>query len=212
MKKKIICAIIMFGLLTGCSINNNNNNVNSNVNSNENTNNEVVQEEETVEEPKVYTQFTAMGKTYESTKDINALNDGDLIYHDYGDIPYVEGEYKEVDFGLNLLTEYLAKNPGVYDFIVSDWDSTSEEVQLISGQEKEDCMQNAYFLGEQFGVGENDPVYFKVDKVILQEKLEDRVTLEFRGYLSATNGNFRPLGTFTVTVYTKDDRLYGSIL
>ena len=196
----------MLGLLTGCSSNNND------VNSNNNTNNEIVEVENIVEEPKVYTQFTALGKTYESSKDINTLNDGDLIYHDYGDIPYVEGEYKEVDFGLNLLTGYLAKNQGVYDFIVSDWDSTSDEVELISGEEKESIMQNVYFLGEQFEVGEDDPIYFKVDKVILQEKLEDQVTLEFRGYLSATNGNFRPLGTFTVTVYTKEDKLYGSIL
>lgn len=197
----------MLGLLTGCSSNNN-----SNVNSNDNINNEVVENEKEVEEPKVYTQFTALGKIYESSKDINMLNNGDLIYHDYGDIPYVEGEYKEVDFGLNLLTEYLAKNQGVYDFIVSDWDSTSDEVELISGEEKESIMENVQFLGEQFGIGENDPVYFKIDKVILQEKLEDQVTLEFRGYLSATNGNFRPLGTFTITVYTKEDRLYGSIL
>lgn len=197
----------MLGLLTGCSSNNN-----SNVNSKDNINNEVVENEKEVEEPKVYTQFTALGKIYESSKDINMLNDGDLIYHDYGDIPYVEGEYKEVDFGLNLLTEYLAKNQGVYDFIVSDWDSTSDGVELISGEEKESIMENVQFLGEQFGIGENDPVYFKIDKVILQEKLEDQVTLEFRGYLSATNGNFRPLGTFTVTVYTKEDKLYGSIL
>lgn len=207
MNKKIISIIIMLGLLTGCSSNNN-----SNVNINDNINNEVVENEKEVEEPKVYTQFTALGKTYESSKDINVLNNGDLIYHDYGDIPYVEGEYKEVDFGLNLLTEYLAKNQGVYDFIVSDWDSTSDEVELISGEEKESIMENVQFLGEQFGIGENDPVYFKIDKVILQEKLEDQVTLEFRGYLSATNGNFRPLGTFTVTVYTKEDKLYGSIL
>lgn len=207
LNKKIICVIIMLGLLTGCSRNNNNN-----VNSNDNTNNEVVENEKEVEEPKVYTQFTALGKIYESSKDINVLNNGDLIYHDYGDIPYVEGEYKEVDFGLNLLTEYLAKNQGVYDFIVSDWDSTSDEVELISGEEKESIMENVQFLGEQFGISENDPVYFKIDKVILQEKLEDQVTLEFRGYLSATNGNFRPLGTFTITVYTKEDRLYGSIL
>ncbi|CAM2078014.1 MAG: Lipoprotein [uncultured Clostridium sp.] len=207
MNKKIICVIIMLGLLTGCSSNNNNN-----VNGNDNTNNEVVEVESVVEEPKVYTQFTALGKIYKSSKDINILNDGDLIYHDYGDIPYVEGEYKEVDFGLNLLTEYLAKNQGVYDFIVSEWDSTSDDVELISGEAKERIMENVQFLGEQFAVGTDDPIYFKIDKVILQEKLEDQVILEFRGYLSATNGNFRPLGTFTVTVYTKEDKLYGSIL
>ena len=166
MNKNIICAIIILGLLTGCSSNNND--------VNNDTNNGVIEVENIVEQPKVYTQFTALGKTYESSKDINTLNDGDLIYHDYGDIPYVEGEYKEVDFGLNLLTEYLAKNQGVYDFIVSSWDSTSDKVQLISGEEKESIMQNVYFLGEQFEVGEDDPIYFKIDKVILQQKLEDQ--------------------------------------
>ena len=204
MNKNIICAIIILGLLNGVSSNN--------IDVNNDTNNGVIEVENIVAQPKVYTQFTALGKTYESSKDINTLNDGELIYHDYGDIPYVEGEYKEVDFGLNLLTEYLAKNQGVYDFIVSSWDSTSDTVQLISGEEKESIMQNVYFLGEQFEVGEDDPIYFKIDKVILQQKLEDQVILEFRGYLSATNGNFRPLGTFTVTVYTKEDKLYGSIL
>ena len=38
------------------------------------------------------------------------------------------------------------------------------------------------------------------------------VELELRGYLSATDGNYRPLGTFTVIVYTKGDKLYGSII
>ena len=198
----------MLGLLTGCSSNNND------VNSNDNINNEIVEVENIVEEPKVYTQFTALGKIYESSKDINILNDGDLIYHDYGDIPYVEGEYKEVDFGLNLLTEYLAKNQGVYDFIVSDWNSDSDEVELISGDEKQNSIDEVNFLGEQFMLNDEDPIYFKLGKVILQEKNEENnsFALELRGYLSATNGNFRPLGTFTVTVYTKEDKLYGSIL
>ena len=80
----------MLGLLTGCSNNNN-----SNVNSNDNINNEVVENEKEVEEPKVYTQFTALGKIYESSKDINVLNDGDLIYHDYGDIPTLKVNIKK---------------------------------------------------------------------------------------------------------------------
>ncbi len=75
MNKNIICAIIILGLLTGCSSNNND------------VNNGVIEVENIVEQPKVYTQFTALGKTYESSKDINTLNDGELIYHDYGDIP-----------------------------------------------------------------------------------------------------------------------------
>ena len=66
----------------------------------------------------------------------------------------------------------------------------------------------------QFMLNDEDPIYFKLGKVILQEKNEENnsFALELRGYLSATNGNFRPLGTFTVTVYTKEDKLYGSIL
>ena len=127
---------------------------------------------------------------------------------------YIQGEYKEVDFALELLTEYLAKNQGVYDFIVSDWNSDSDEVELISGDEKQNSIDEVNFLGEQFMLNDEDPIYFKLGKVILQEKNEENnsFALELRGYLSATNGNFRPLGTFTVTVYTKEDKLYGSIL
>ena len=47
------------------------------------------------------------------------------------------------------------------------------------------------------------PVYDENDNI---------VELELRGYLSATDGNYRPLGTFTVIVYTKGDKLYGSII
>ena len=198
----------MLGLLTGCSSNNND------LNSNNNTNNEVVEVENTVEEPTVYTQFTALGKIYESTKDINQYNEGDTIYDNMSEPQYVQGEYKEVDFALELLTEYLAKNQGVYDFIVSDWNSDSDEVELISGDEKQNSIDEVNFLGEQFMLNDEDPIYFKLGKVILQEKNEENnsFALELRGYLSATNGNFRPLGTFTVTVYTKEDKLYGSIL
>ena len=198
----------MLGLLTGCSSNNND------LNSNNNTNNEVVEVENTVEEPTVYTQFTALGKIYESTKDINQYNEGDTIYDNMSEPQYVQGEYKEVDFALELLTEYLAKNQGVYDFIVSDWNSDTDEVELISGDEKQSSIDEVNFLGEQFMLNDEDPIYFKLGKVILQEKNEENnsFALELRGYLSATNGNFRPLGTFTVTVYTKEDKLYGSIL
>lgn len=198
----------MLGLLTGCSSNNND------LNSNNNTNNEVLEVENTLEEPTVYTQFTALGKVYESTKDINQYNEGDTIYDNMSEPQYIQGEYKEVDFALELLTEYLAKNQGVYDFIVSDWNSDSDEVELISGDEKQNSIDEVNFLGEQFMLNDEDPIYFKLGKVILQEKNEENnsFALELRGYLSATNGNFRPLGTFTVTVYTKEDKLYGSIL
>lgn len=198
----------MLGLLTGCSSNNND------LNSNNNTNNEVLEVENTLEEPTVYTQFTALGKVYESTKDINQYNEGDTIYDNMSEPQYIQGEYKEVDFALELLTEYLAKNQGVYDFIVSDWNSDSDEVELISGDEKQNSIDEVNFLGEQFMLNDEDPIYFKLGKVILQEKNEENnsFALELRGYLSATNGNFRPLGTFTVTVYTKEDKLYGTIL
>ena len=198
----------MLGLLTGCSSNNND------LNSNNNTNNEVLEVENTLEEPTVYTQFTALGKVYESTKDINQYNEGDTIYDNMSEPQYIQGEYKEVDFALELLTEYLAKNQGVYDFIVSDWNSDSDEVELISGDEKQNSIDEVNFLGEQFMLNDEDPIYFKLGKVILQEKNEENnsFALELRGYLSATNGNFRPLGTFTVTVYTKEDKLYGAIL
>ena len=140
--------------------------------------------------------------------------EGDKIYDRMNDYPHVYGEYKEIDFASDLLTEYLHKNPKVYNYIVSEWNEDSDEVKLITGEDKERIEENVNFLGEQFGLSNEDPVYFQLDKVILQNKNENDniVELELRGYLSATDGNYRPLGTFTVIVYTKGDKLYGSII
>ncbi|MEN8075657.1 hypothetical protein ABFP60_01775 [Clostridioides difficile] len=205
MKKKMIFTIAILSLLTGCAANNE---VNNNGN-----NEEVIIEENIASEPEKITTFTALGKTYESSKDIMQFNEGDKIYDRLNGNPHVSGEYKEIDFALDLLTEYLAKNQDAYNYIVSEWDSNSDEVQLISAEDKERLVEEANFLGEQFMLNAEDPIYFKLDKVIVQEKLEEdnAVALELRGHLSATNDNFRPLGTFTVTVYNKGDKLYGSI-
>ena len=205
-KRRLIYTMVIASLLTGCS-------ANSDTITNFENNNTAI-EDNIEEETTVYTVFNALGKSYESSKNIYELNEGDKIYDDMNGYPHVEGEYKEVDFAIDLLTEYLHKNSEAYNYIVSEWDSNSEEVILISGEEKEKVKENADFLGEQFGLSSEEPVYFKLDKVILQSKNEDNsiVELELRGYLSATDGNYRPLGTFTVTVYTKDDKLYGAIV
>lgn len=205
MKKKIIYALLLLLLLTGCTDNNK-----SELN---NDNNQDVIEENN-DKPIEYTQFTALDKVYEENKNIMDLNEGDKIYDRMNDYPHVYGEYKEIDFASDLLTEYLHKNPKVYNYIVSEWNEDSDEVKLITGEDKERIEENVNFLGEQFGLSNEDPVYFQLDKVILQNKNENDniVELELRGYLSAIDGNYRPLGTFTVIVYTKGDKLYGSII
>ena len=205
MKKKIIYTLLLLLLLTGCADNNK-----SELNKD---NNQDVKEENN-DKPIEYTKFTALDKVYEENKNIMDLNEGDKIYDRMNDYPHVYGEYKEIDFASDLLTEYLHKNPKVYNYIVSEWNEDSDEVKLITGEDKERIEENVNFLGEQFGLSNEDPVYFQLDKVILQNKNENDniVELELRGYLSATDGNYRPLGTFTVIVYTKGDKLYGSII
>ena len=205
MKKKIIYTLLLLLLLTGCADNNKSE-------LNKDNNQDVI--EENNDKPIEYTKFTALDKVYEENKNIMDLNEGDKIYDRMNDYPHVYGEYKEIDFASDLLTEYLHKNPKVYNYIVSEWNEDSDEVKLITGEDKERIEENVNFLGEQFGLSNEDPVYFQLDKVILQNKNENDniVELELRGYLSATDGNYRPLGTFTVTVYTKEDKLYGSIL
>lgn len=203
MKKKIIYALLLLLLLTGCTDNNKSE-------LNKDNNQDVI--EENNDKPIEYTQFTALDKVYEENKNIMDLNEGDKIYDRMNDYPHVYGEYKEIDFASDLLTEYLHKNPKVYNYIVSEWNEDSDEVKLITGEDKERIEENVNFLGEQFGLSNENPVYFQLDKVILQNKNENIVELELRGYLSATDGNYRPLGTFTVIVYTKGDKLYGSII
>lgn len=203
MKEKIIYTLLLLLLLTGCADNNKSE-------LNKDNNQDVI--EENNDKPIEYTKFTALDKVYEENKNIMDLNEGDKIYDRMNDYPHVYGEYKEIDFASDLLTEYLHKNPKVYNYIVSEWNEDSDEVKLITGEDKERIEENVNFLGEQFGLSNEDPVYFQLDKVILQNKNENIVELELRGYLSATDGNYRPLGTFTVIVYTKGDKLYGSII
>lgn len=205
MKKKIIYTLLLLLLLTGCADNNKSE-------LNKDNNQDVI--EENNDKPIEYTKFTALDKVYEENKNIMDLNEGDKIYDRMNDYPHVYGEYKEIDFASDLLTEYLHKNPKVYNYIVSEWNEDSDEVKLITGEDKERIEENVNFLGEQFGLSNEDPVYFQLDKVILQNKNENDniVELELRGYLSATDGNYRSLGTFTVIVYTKGDKLYGSII
>ena len=128
MKKKIIYALLLLLLLTGCTDNNK-----SELN---NDNNQDVIEENN-DKPIEYTQFTALDKVYEENKNIMDLNEGDKIYDRMNDYPHVYGEYKEIDFASDLLTEYLHKNPKVYNYIVSEWNEDSDEVKLITGEDKE---------------------------------------------------------------------------
>lgn len=183
MKKKIIYTLLLLLLLTGCADNNKSE-------LNKDNNQDVI--EENNDKPIEYTQFTALDKVYEENKNIMDLNEGDKIYDRMNDYPHVYGEYKEIDFASDLLTEYLHKNPKVYNYIVSEWNEDSDEVKLITGEDKERIEENVNFLGEQFGLSNEDPVYFQLDKVILQNKNENDniVELELRGYLSATDGNY----------------------
>lgn len=203
MKKCSVLVLLIALLLNGCA--------NSNTSELINDNNKNVIEKNN-DKSIEYTKFTALGKVYEGSKNIMDLNEGDKIYDRINGYPHVYGEYKEVDFASDLLTEYLHKNSQVYNYIISEWNQNDDNVKLISDEEKNRIEENVNFLGEQFGLSNEDPVYFKLDKVILKNKNKNVVELELRGYLSATDGNYRPLGTFTITVYVKDDKLYGSII
>ena len=107
MKRKLIYVMVIVGLLTGCSANN------DTVTNGENNN--TIIEENIEEETMEYTVFNALGKSYESSKNIYELNEGDKIYDDMNGYPHVQGEYKEIDFAIDLLTEYLHKNSEAYN-------------------------------------------------------------------------------------------------
>lgn len=205
LKKGLITLMLISVLLIGCS-----NKEENNKNTDNNTAVENVEEAPKAEEE--ITVYHALGNTYEGSKDIMNLNEGDQIYDLLGGNAHVRGEYLEIDFASDLVKEYLFKNQDVYNYIVDTWNNSSEEVILIAGDAKDRVVDSANFLGEQFGLSNEAPVYFRLDKVILQEKYEDGVSLEMRGHLSATDGNYRPLGTFTVDVYKKGDKLYATII
>lgn len=205
LKKQIILIVVALSLFTGCS--------NSIDNSKEKEEDKIITNN-TQEKVEIITVFNALGKTYESTKDISKFNEGDEIYSNREGMPYIAGEYKEVDFATDLVTNYLAKNKDIYNYLVSDWDTDSKDVEIINGEEKSRVEDEIDILSQQLEISKEAPIYFNLDKVILNEKLEDdhAATLEIRGHISKTNGNFRAIGNFFVTVYTKGDKLYASII
>ena len=62
------------------------------------------------------------------------------------------------------------------------------------------------------GIGEGEPIYYKLDEVVYNGQLEDGgISLEIRGFISAYEGYFASISTFNVTVYKVGDTLYGII-
>lgn len=203
----IVLALLM--LLTGCSNNikeENNNTVENNVEESQGVNED--------EQEKVYSEFEGLGKLYTVNKNIVELEDGTQIYDNWGETPYIYGEYLEVDFAVDLITEYLLGNDGIYANVIESFDGESEDVALISEGEKERLVESTDFLREQMGIEAGGPIYFNLNKVIYNGKVgEDSlgVSIEIRGHISAYQGYYASISTFTVEVYKKNGKLYGII-
>lgn len=62
------------------------------------------------------TEFNALGNTYIGNKGYEGFNANDEIVNSSN---YVQNEYKEIDFAIDLVSQHLLGNAGVYDYLVS---------------------------------------------------------------------------------------------
>lgn len=79
-----------------------------------------------------------LGDTYTGTKNIQDLKQYDKICDDFNKIPYVKGEYKELEFALDLLTAYFNGDVIAYDYMVStEYNSSTGENDFVPINDKD---------------------------------------------------------------------------
>ena len=189
--------MVIVGLLTGCSANN------DTVTNGENNN--TIIEENIEEETMEYTVFNALGKSYESSKNIYELNEGDKIYDDMNGYPHVQGEYKEIDFAIDLVSQHLLGSEDVYDFLVSR--NENGEVIPLTDNDRAQIEKDLHSLKvDQYGVYEDTPLYFNFMYAQFLGFDDDGVKLYIRGHISGF------AVSYIVTVYEQENNLVAKII
>ena len=205
-RKSLIYILVSFMLLTGCTLDSNKlDNV-----SDENTaelsdtsSNDVIdntegnESEDTID----YTIFNALGTTYSGNKKITDLGYKDEICN-YSN--YVRGQYKEVDFAIDLIYKLLEGDESVFNSIISLDDSGN--IIDLTDEDKNDIKDNLKSLKvDQLGMDENSALYFNFVSAEYFGEDGSGYKLYIRGNIGA------PLTSYFVTVYEKNGTLLGKI-
>lgn len=204
MKKIIIISMIMVTMLSiGCS-----DNKEKIENNNESKVIEIIEEEN-------YNTFNSLGSTYGRNEDIRLNDIGEEIFNSLGDTPYDRGKFMEVDYAYDFIQKYLSGDNSIYDYIITIDNDYEIGYVESSNEEKERLGQSLQFLREQMYLSSDEPIYFRLSKVTYEgqvDGIEDSITLNVNGHISADNINFLSLSKFTITIVPNKDKLLVNII
>ena len=166
-------------------------------------------------EPEIITEFEALNKTYIENNDISLLEKGIEIVNIKNEVPYIEGQYKEVDFAKDIITEYLKGNEAIYDNLVEENTDDAGKVIKASDNSKNRLEDSLNFLKESMSIPAENPVYYKIDSVTYEGQKgnnENSTVLNIDGYISATDGYFISIANFVVIIYEENENLFAVII
>lgn len=148
------------------------------------------------------TEFNALGNTYIGNKGYEDFNANDEIVNSSN---YVQNEYKEIDFAIDLVSQHLLGNVGVYDYLVSS--DENGNVIPLTDNDRAHIEKDLYsFKVEQYGVYEDTPLYFNFMYAQFLGYDGDGVKLYIRGHISGL------AVSYIVTVYEQGNNLVAKIL
>ena len=148
------------------------------------------------------TEFNALGNTYIGNKGYEDFNANDEIVNSSN---YVQNEYKEIDFAIDLVSQHLLGNAGVYDYLVSS--DENGNVIPLTDNDRAHIEKDLYsFKVEQYGVYEDTPLYFNFMYAQFLGYDGDGVKLYIRGHISGL------AVSYIVTVYEQGNNLVAKIL
>lgn len=162
-------------------------------------------------EEKIYTEFKALGKTYSSTKNINDLDYGTVIYDAQINNPYIPLEYKEVDFSYDLLKLYLNEDKSIFDNLVSFDVTSKDKITIITEEDKNDLLENLQDLRNQMTLSSSEEMVVTLDKVIYEgvsDTTGTGIMLKIRVAISKPSDYSAAWNYFTLTIYEREDTLY----
>lgn len=172
---------------------------------------ENIQSDDTVkEEPKAPTSFEAFGKSYTSTKDINAIEKSTNIYDDQTSIHYTSGEYKEIDFINDLLYSYLNEDTSIYNYLITYSNTSEKGYEPISEEDKEKLKKDLASLRSQMELSSGEEMVVRLDRVTyegLDSNTNSGHSFKIRVAISRVGATVVPWNYFTVTVFEDGNKL-----
>lgn len=179
--------------------------------SKETENNNIIEEKE----PEKPASFTAFDKTYNSSKDLSAIEVDTNIYDDRHSISYTAGEYKEIDFIYDLLYLYLNQDESVYNSLVSYDETSLSGYAPLNERDKEKLQKDLVSLREQMELVDGEEMIVRLDKVTYTGSdsiINSGNNFYIRVAISRVGATVVPWNFFDITVFENDNKLVAHLL